>query len=92
MKQIDCPYIGLRPAAEFVYGGVWRPMPAPDECDDDEWGRYVFHRDGAPGLKRELWYHGPSGTWMVAERDTLTDRFVRTVTLAAALAEGAPDA
>ncbi|MEJ2632915.1 MAG: sarcosine oxidase subunit delta [Acidihalobacter sp.] len=87
MKLIDCPSIGPRPAAEFVYGGAWRPMPDPDACSDADWAHYVFHRDGAPGVRRELWYHGPSGTWLVAERDTLSDRFLRTTSLADAVAE-----
>jgi len=87
MKLIDCPLIGTRPASEFVYGGSWRAMPEPESCSDAEWARYVFHRDGAPGIKRELWCHLPSGTWLVAERDTLTDSFLRTMTIAAALAE-----
>lgn len=87
MKLIDCPFIGPRPASEFVYGGPWRPMPEPEGCDDEAWGRYVFHRDGAPGIKRELWYHGPSGIWLVAERDTLSDGFLRTMTLSEAVGE-----
>ncbi|MEJ2059844.1 MAG: sarcosine oxidase subunit delta [Gammaproteobacteria bacterium] len=92
MKLIDCPFIGPRPAAEFVYGGAWRPMPDAEQCSDAEWGCYVFHRDSVPGTKRELWYHGPSGTWLVAERDTLTDRFLRTMTLGQAMAEEASHA
>jgi len=87
MKEIHCPQIGPRPASEFIYGGAWRPMPKPDECSDTEWGRYVFHRDSVPGIRRELWYHGPSGTWLMAERDTSTDHFIRTVALADAVAE-----
>lgn len=92
MKLIDCPLIGPRPAAEFVYGGPWREMPDPEGCDDAAWGRYVFHRAGAPGVKRELWYHTPTGIWLVAERDTLTDVFHRTLTLAQAAAEARGDA
>ncbi len=87
MKLIDCPYIGPRPAAEFVYGGPWRPMPDPDTSSDADWGRYVFHRNGSPGIKRELWYHSPSGIWLVAERDTHSDRFVRTQLLGEAARE-----
>lgn len=92
MKLIDCPLIGLRPAAEFVYGGAWRSMPDPGACNDAAWAHYVFHRDGGPGIKRELWYHSPSGTWLVAERDTLRDRFLRTLSLADAVAEEGTDA
>lgn len=92
MKLIDCPLLGLRPASEFAYGGPWRPMPDPDSVDNRAWAAWVFHRDGAPGLKRELWYHTPSGLWFMAERDTLTDEFQRVVTLSEAMAEGAGNA
>jgi sarcosine oxidase subunit delta len=29
-------------------------------------------------LKREWWYHIASGTWFIAERDTLKDEIVET--------------
>ena len=45
---------------------------------DAEWADYVFNRDGAPGVKREWWYHLASGVWFIAEHDTLRDEFVRT--------------
>jgi sarcosine oxidase subunit delta len=38
----------------------------------------VFNRDGVPGIKREWWYHIASGVWFIAERDTVTDRVLRT--------------
>jgi sarcosine oxidase subunit delta len=76
MKLIPCPLNGLRPADEFVYGGEVRPMPDPAATDDASWARYVFHRSGVPGVKREWWCHTPSGNWFIAERDTATDEFV----------------
>lgn len=78
MKIIHCPVNGPRPLQEFTYGGPLRPMPDPDQASDAEWGDYVFNRNGAPGVKREWWYHIASGVWFVAERDTLTDTFLRT--------------
>lgn len=78
MKLLTCPLNGPRPIAEFVYGGELRPAPDPDAADDRQWAEYVFHRNGAAGVKRELWYHAPSGTWLIAERDTLCDRIFRT--------------
>lgn len=78
MKLLTCPVNGPRPLDEFVFGGEVRAMPDPAAVDDAAWADYVFHRDGAPGLKREWWYHAPSGTWFVAERDTLTDEVKRT--------------
>ncbi|HXH01708.1 MAG TPA: sarcosine oxidase subunit delta [Candidatus Competibacteraceae bacterium] len=81
MKLIDCPHIGPRPASEFVYGGPYRRMPDPDAVDDKTWTEYVFNRAGSPGVKLEWWYHTPSGSWFIAERDTLRDLFLRTLTV-----------
>lgn len=78
MKLLQCPINGLRPVEEFSFGGELRDMPDPQSCTDAEWGDYVFHRNGAPGVKKEWWYHMPSGTWFIAERDTLSDVVART--------------
>lgn len=77
MKLLTCPVNGTRPLSEFTYGGELRPQPAAD-CSDKEWADYVHNRHGAPGIKQEWWYHGPSGTWFIAERNTLTDQVIRT--------------
>lgn len=77
MKLLTCPVNGARPLSEFVYGGELRIPPAAD-CSDKEWADYVHNRHGAPGLKHEWWYHSPSGTWFIAERNTLTDQVIRT--------------
>ena len=90
MKRIPCPLNGLRPAAEFAYGGEVRPMPPPAECDDARWSEYVYHRSGAPGVKREWWYHIPSGYWFILERDTATDEILRSGSPRELLAEAAP--
>jgi sarcosine oxidase subunit delta len=78
MKLLRCPINGLRPLAEFAFGGELRPMPDARTVDDRQWADYVFHRSGEPGVRAEWWYHLPSGTWFIAERDTLRDEFVRT--------------
>jgi sarcosine oxidase subunit delta len=78
MKLFNCPINGLRPVEEFAYGGEHREMPDPKACSDAEWADYVFHRNGAPCVKKEWWYHVPSGTWFVAERNTSTDAVERT--------------
>ena len=78
MKIIPCPINGPRPAQEFHFGGEVRDMPDPDSASDEEWADYVFHRSGEPGIKREWWYHIPSGTWFIAERDNVRDEFVKT--------------
>jgi sarcosine oxidase, subunit delta len=78
MKLLKCPVNGIRPISEFVFGGELRTMPDPDTCSDQTWAQYVYHRNGAPGVKREWWYHSPSGTWFVAERNTLSDEVIQT--------------
>lgn len=78
MKILTCPINGPRPLSEFAYGGEVRPMPDANQAGDEAWADYVFNRAGEPGLRREWWYHIASGTWFVAERDTLHDRIART--------------
>ncbi len=82
MKLITCSRIGARPQSEFTCGGEVRLSPRPDELSDVEWGAYVFHRDNAPGVKREWWYHNPTGLWFVLERDTVSDEIIAEVDLA----------
>ena len=78
MKSLRCPINGPRPLQEFQYGGELREMPDPDAASDEEWADYVFHRNGGPAVKREWWYHVPSGTWFIAERDNQSDTVLRT--------------
>ena len=63
-------------------------MPDLAEVTDQQWADYVFYRNGEPGVKREWWYHVPSGTWFIAERDNQTDAFVRTYLYNAEPADG----
>ena len=78
MKILTCPVNGPRPIQEFLFGGELREMPDPSAVSDDEWADYVFHREGQAGVKIEWWYHLPSGTWFLAERDTVSDTVKRT--------------
>ena len=78
MKILNCPINGPRPLQEFHFGGEVRPLPDAAQATDLEWADYVFNRDGEPAVKREWWYHIPSGTWFVAERNNVTDEFQRT--------------
>lgn len=73
MKRLFCPHLGARPLEEFVYGGPERAMPDPDACSDAVWADHVFNRDGEPGRRREWWYHAPTGSWILLERDTGSD-------------------
>lgn len=63
---------------EFVYGGEYRAMPNPDTCSDTQWSAYVFHRNNAPTVKKEWWFHQPSSTWLIAERNTANDEVLTT--------------
>jgi len=81
MKLLTCPMNGTRPLSEFIFGGEYRVAPNQDTCSDAEWAAYVHNRNGAPGDKKEWWYHSPSGTWFIAERNTLTDKISRTYLL-----------
>ena len=78
MKLMSCPINGPRPIQEFHFGGEVRQMPDPQSSSDDQWADYVFNRHGQPGLRQEWWYHVPSGTWFIAERDNTTDEIQRT--------------
>lgn len=78
MKMMTCPINGARPISEFVCGGEVRSMPDPKTVDDATWANYVFHRNSAPGIKKEWWCHTPSNTWFIADRNTQTDTILRT--------------
>ncbi|MSQ58328.1 MAG: sarcosine oxidase subunit delta [Betaproteobacteria bacterium] len=78
MKLLTCPINGPRPVSEFIFGGEVRAMPDPSTCSDEQWSDYVFNRNGAPGIKKEWWYHLPSGVWFIAERDTAADTVLGT--------------
>lgn len=78
MKLLKCPINGVRPLSEFLFGGECREMPDPDNSSDLEWASYVHYRDNAPGVKKEWWYHTPSGTWFIAERNTINDEVLNT--------------
>ncbi len=88
MKILHCPINGPRPLQEFHFGGELRAMPDPVAVTDEEWADYVFHRSGEPGVKREWWYHVPSGTWFVAERHNQTDEILRTYLYSAEIVDG----
>ena len=78
MKIIECPINGPRPLQEFHFGGEFRSAPDDAGSTDEEWTDYLFNRNGEPGVKKEWWYHIASGTWFIAERDNVTDEFLRT--------------
>ncbi|WP_068816956.1 sarcosine oxidase subunit delta [Phormidesmis priestleyi] len=78
MKLMTCPVNGARSISEFVCAGEVRPIPDPNTTNDLAWGAFVFHCNGAAGIKQEWWCHTPSDTWFIAERNTQTDEILRT--------------
>ncbi|MGD9741358.1 MAG: sarcosine oxidase subunit delta [Dongiaceae bacterium] len=78
MKILNCPLNGPRNISEFVWGGEVKPLPDPTAISDLEWGAFVFLEDNTAGVVREWWCHVPTSFWFIAERNTVTDEFLRT--------------
>jgi len=78
MKIMLCPLNGPRNISEFVYGGEVVLPPDPNRCADAAWADYVFMRDNKAGVVREWWLHSATAYWFIAERDTVSDRILRT--------------
>ena len=56
MLHIKCPYCGMRPQNEFMYGGdatVKRPE-LNKEVSDKEWDTFVYFRKSPRGKHTEL--------------------------------------
>ena len=69
--RIPCLHCGLRPYAEFTFGGELHPIDARDPEDDF---RNVFLHENAAGVQRERWFHAYGcRRWMTADRDTETN-------------------
>lgn len=80
MLILNCPNCGPRNVSEFRHGGETNPRPpataapSPAEVTD-----YLYMRRNVSGVETEWWYHRAGcGLWFLAERDTLTNRVVRT--------------
>ena len=79
MKILNCPLNGPRNISEFVWGGEVKPMPDPAAVSRPRLGRRTcFSRTTTAGVVREWWCHVPTSYWFIAERNTVTDEFVRT--------------
>lgn len=78
MKIMPCPVNGPRNITEFVYGGPVVDVEGGNSGDDEAWSEALFAPHGPPGVVREWWCHGPTGTWFIAERNTLTDEILCT--------------
>ena len=87
MKIMPCPLNGPRNISEFVYGGEVQAMVEPNRATDAEWADYVFLENNRAGVVREWWFHAPTAFWFIAERDTASDRIVRTYPASEVFAE-----
>ena len=77
--RLTCPHCGERDVREFTYRGDAQSLKRPEpEADISAWDDYLHNRDNPAGETRELWYHGPCGGWLVAERNTVTHEFQST--------------
>ena len=77
--RVTCPHCGARDLREFTYRGHALALDRPDpEAGEEAWQAYLHDRENPAGPTEELWYHGPCGTWLVAERDTVTHAFGAT--------------
>ena len=68
--RIPCPHCGPRDLREFTYKGA-ALMERPEGDWSDTWDAYLHLRDNPAGRTEDLWYHGPCGTWVVVDRDTV---------------------
>lgn len=77
MLWIDCPRCGLRPIAEYRFGGELRGTPPwitdPVQRNVD----YVWMYDNVEGIATERWFHDAGcRRWLTVRRDTNTDSVV----------------
>ena len=80
MKIMTCPVNGPRNIAEFVWGGEVKSSPDPAACSDAEWTDHLFLEANTAGVVTEWWLHAPTNTWFIAQRNTITDEILDTMT------------
>ena len=78
MKLLTCPLNGPRNITEFTYGGEYHPMPDHQQASSREWAEHVFFDDNNAGVVVEWWCHSSSSYWFLAERNTISDKILRT--------------
>ena len=82
MKLLTCPLNGPRNISEFTYGGEFHSQPDDVQASSDAWAEYVFFHENKAGVVLEWWCHSASSFWFLAERNTVTDEVLRTLTYA----------
>ncbi|WP_368184597.1 sarcosine oxidase subunit delta [Aestuariibius sp. HNIBRBA575] len=79
--RLTCPYCGERDLREFTYQGAELALDRPAaDAGPDMWDDYLHNRDNPAGSHKDLWYHGPCGTWIVVHRNTVTHAINATQT------------
>lgn len=75
---LQCPNCGERSVYEFRFGGEVRERPIPD-APAEAWLQYSYVSENIAGVHTEWWYHTMGcRQWLIAERDTLTNRVLET--------------
>ncbi|KAA9010252.1 sarcosine oxidase subunit delta [Histidinibacterium aquaticum] len=69
--RLPCPHCGERDLREFTYKGADLPLPEGPDWGPD-WEAYLHLRRNPAGETRDLWYHGPCGSWLSVTRNTAT--------------------
>ena len=69
---------GERNVYEFVFGGEYKERPLIS-ASKKEWDSYLYEKDNLAGINKEWWYHRSGcGQWLLAIRDTLTNKVIKT--------------
>ena len=53
-------------------------MPDHIYSSSREWAEHVFFHENDAGIVTEWWCHTASSFWFLAQRDTITDKIIRT--------------
>lgn len=80
MVLLHCPNCKDRNINEFVTRHELNPRPSdPMQTDDAQWSDYLYLQDNESGIQTEWWFHRAGcELWFLAERDTRTNRVLRT--------------
>lgn len=78
MMQINCPWCGLRNATEFKQHGEKPPRPDVATTTREQWHDYLYYRDNAWDVVKELWFHSAGcRQFFMLHRDTFANKAIR---------------
>ncbi len=82
MFLIPCPICGPRDGSEFHWQGEAHPVPSPEQAASftrDQWASYLYVWSNPRGVTREWCFHAIGcEEWFIAERDTRTNRVLKS--------------